>query len=162
MLMHRQLVCSSLLMTEWYWQEDMKMNPQFQEPAYRQFRYQRLRNYLLGSPETGYGLLQQNMNSHMDGVLDRLHAHFPHWDIRHQLLFSYYSAGFTNYLVQHLLGLPTDNYASVVKSRMRDEIERLNRHDRDEYLILLPKRSCRFGGEMLYLHDKNQLLEWKI
>lgn len=148
--MHNELACSALLLTEHYWQWDMRNIPYFQDPEYLCLRNRRLRNDLLGSPETGYGLLQVKMNRHMDGVMDRLHYHFPHWEMEKRLLFSYYSAGFTNYLVQHLLGLSTDNSPSVIKSRMRDEIERLNRDDREEYLALLPQRCCRLGEELNY------------
>lgn len=148
--MHHQLVSSALFLTEWYWQDDMRYTFQYQDHDYQLLRYRRIRNQLLGSTETGFGLLQQNMNQQMDGIFDRMHLHFPHWDMTKQLLFSYYSAGFTNFLVQHLLDMSTANSASVVKNRMRDEIERLNRDDREEYLTLLPQRSCRLGDELEY------------
>lgn len=149
--MHHQLVNSALYLTEWYWQDDMRFSSQYQDRDYQLLRYRRIRNQLLGSTETGFGLLQQNMNLQMDGIFDRMHLHFPHWDMNKQLLFSYYSAGFTNFLVQHLLDLSTANAASVLKCRMLDEIDRLNRDERDEYLALLPRRSCRIGCELRYL-----------
>ena len=147
-LMHDELVCLALLLTELYWEQDMQY-----VPAVCDERRYRLIGQILGGPDN-IGLLQNKFNLNTGGVLDRLQLDVPDLRQEERLIFSYSAAGFTNYLSGHLAGLSGEGAAGVLKSRLRSRIQTLRTPNKHEYLAFLPKRSCRIGEEMLYLHDK--------
>lgn len=116
---------------------------------------------LLGGP-AGSGVLQRRMNRMMDGILDRLRAEFPTLSQKEILVFSHAAAGLTNDLSARLLGLRCARSVSVIKSRLRERIRLSGSPNTLEYLILLPQKGCRFGEEMLYLHNLKQRKKWKL
>lgn len=125
----------TLLLTEWYFQEEMKLNE-----AIRQKRTRELTQTLLGG-EDGWGLLQARIEHDMDGILSRLKKDFPRMSTRDILIFSYTMAGLSNSLICHLTGLSCNNAVSVVKSRMRFQIKSSRSPYKFEYLAMLtPKR----------------------
>ena len=115
---------------------------------------------LLGGPDKP-GQLQEKMNREMDGVLDRLKADFPNLRYKDLLIFSHAAAGLTNDLSARLAGLSCGRSVSVIKSRLREQILDSDSPYAEEYLALLPPKGCRFGEEMLYLHNLKYRTSWK-
>ena len=153
---HHELVTLAVFATEWLLTEELQFTD-----AYRQEKCLEKLRELLGGPD-GPGMLQRKLNREMDDILERLQQDIS--DIRpvEQLLFSYSAAGFTNALSAHLAGLSSATAASVLKSRLRERILLSESACREEYLALLPKKGCRIGEEMLYLHNLKYRKVWKL
>ena len=66
-----------------------------------------------------------------------------------------------NDLSARLAGLSGARAVSVLKSRLRERILRSGSPYTEEYLVLLPLKGCRFGEEMLYLHNLKYRTSWK-
>ena len=136
--LQEELLCFAELLNEWYWQtKDMKDAQMYQDPEYRQQRWERLQRILLGGPGYGDGMLQEKMNAAMDHLLLRLRADMPWLPEREYYAFTYFTAGFSNRLVAHLAGLSSANAAAVVKCRMKGEFFKLTSPYKFEYLELL-------------------------
>lgn len=136
--LQEELVCLSEFLNEWYWQSlDMKDAQMYQDPAYREQRWERLQHILLGGPGYGDGLLQEKMNRVMNQILRRLSADIPTLSEREYFAFTYFAAGFSNRLVTHLAGLSSTNATAVLKCRMKDEFIKLSSPYKFEYLELL-------------------------
>ena len=112
-------------------------NWMYQDPEYRQQRWERLQRILLGGPGYGDGMLQEKMNAAMDHLLLRLRADMPWLPEREYYAFTYFTAGFSNRLVAHLAGLSSANAAAVIKCRMKGEFFKLTSPYKFEYLELL-------------------------
>lgn len=153
--MNQETVTLAIFAARWFEAEDL----QYMDSFRRQKCLEKLRE-LLGGPEKP-GLLQEKMNQVMDGVLDRLKADFP--KLRHQelLIFTYAAAGLTNDLSARLAGLSSARAVSVLKCRLRERIRLSGSPYTEEYLVLLPLKGCRFGEEMLYLHNLKYRTSWK-
>ena len=153
--MNQEIVTLAVFAARWLQTEDLHYIDSFR----RQKCLDKLRE-LLGGPNHP-GLLQKKMNREMDGVLDRLKADFP--SLRHleQLIFSHAAAGLTNDLSARLAGLSCARAVSVMKSRLRERILLSDSPYAEEYLALLPPKGCRFGEEMLYLHNLKYRTSWK-
>lgn len=154
--MHHELVSLAVFAQRWFQAEEMLFTDQ-----YRKERCMDVLNQLLGGPNQS-GLLQIKMNREMDGILDRLRAEMPL--IRHDeiLILSYSACGFTNEMCAHLAGLSCATHASVIRSRLREKIQKLESESSEEYLSLLPRKTCRFGEELQFLHDRKYRKLWKI
>ena len=107
---------------------------------------------ILGGPD-GFGWLQEEINGRMDGILERLPDDLGILRPEELLVFSHSAAGLTNDLSARLMGLSGPGAASCIRSRLRKKIIESESPNIDEYLVLLPKKGCRFGEEMLYLHN---------
>ena len=153
--MNQETVTLAIFAARWFQAEDLQYIDSFRQ----QKCLEKLRE-LMGGPEKP-GLLQKKMNREMDGILDRLKADFP--DLRHQeqLIFTYAAAGLTNDLSARLAGLSCARAVSVLKTRLREKIMLSDSPYIDEYLTLLPPKGCRFGEEMLYLHNLKYRTTWK-
>ena len=145
--MNEETVYLSIFLARWFLMEEMCYTDE-----YRRKKCMETLREMLGGPE-GPGLLQQRINEVMDGILDRLQADFPDLHTVELLVFSYSMAGFTNNLSARLAGLRRDNAVSVIRNRLRSRIRRSGSPYMEEYLTLLPHKGCRFGREMLYLHN---------
>ncbi len=154
--MHHELVSLAVFAARWFQAEEMRYTD-----LYRQERCMDVLHQLLGGPVQS-GWLQIKMNREMNGILDRLRADLPL--IRHDeiLILSYSACGFTNEMCAHLAGLSSASQASVVRSRLREKIKKLDSEFTDEYLSLLPRKACRYGEEMQFLHDRKYRKLWKI
>ena len=153
--MNRELVNLTIFAARWFLTEDLQYTDAFR----RQKCLEKLRE-LLGGPE-GPGLLQKRMNQEMDGILDRLKDEFPDLRWKELLIFSHSAAGFTNDLSARLAGLRSPVSVSVVRSRLRERIGISGSPNAQTYLALLPRKGCRFGEEMLYLHNLKHRTIWK-
>ena len=98
----------------------------------------------------------------MHGILSRLKQDFPTLHGKSILVFSYSAAGFTNQFSAKLAGLGGPEDASRIKTRLRERIGASDSPYKKEYLALLPRKGCRFGEEMLYLHDLKYRKLWKL
>ena len=154
--MHHELVCLALFASQWMDAEEMHYTD-----AYRRKRCMGLLHQLLGSVKAP-GLLQEKMNREMHGILNRLHQEFPTLSKKSILVFSYSAAGFTNDFTAKLAGLGGPEDASRIKTRLRARIEASDSPNKKEYLALLPRKGCRIGEEMLYLHDLKYRKLWKL
>ena len=154
--MNKELVNLAVFAACWFQAEDLHYTDSFR----RKRCLDKLRE-LLGGPD-GPGLLQIKMNQKMDGILDRLQADFPDLRLEEQIAFTHAAAGLTNDLSARLIGLRTPYAASVLKSRLRERILCSGSPHTDEYLVLLPPKGCRFGEEMLYLHNLKYRTTWKL
>ena len=153
--MNREIVTLAVFAARWFLTEDMHYTDSFR----RQKCLEKLRE-LLGGPDRP-GLLQKKMNREMDGILDRLKADIPELRYLEQLIFSHAAVGLTNDLSARLAGLSCARAVSVLKSRLRERILRSGSPYTEEYLVLLPSKGCRFGEEMLYLHNLKYRTLWK-
>lgn len=153
--MNQETVNLAIFAACWFQTEDLQYIDRFRQ----QKCLEKLRE-LLGGPERP-GLLQKKMNREMDGVLDRLKADFPNLRYLEQLIFSHAAAGLTNDLSARLAGLSCARAVSVLKTRLREKILLSNSPYTEEYLVLLPPKGCRFGEEMLYLHNLKYRTSWK-
>lgn len=153
--MNREFVSLAVFAARWFQTEDLRYTDTFRQ----QKCLDKLRE-LLGGPD-GPGLLQDRMNREMDGILDRLMAEFPNLRWKDVLIFSHSAAGFTNDLSARLAGFGSPVSVSVVRSRLRERIGRSSSAHAQEYLALLPRKGCRFGEEMLYLHNLKYRTTWK-
>ena len=145
--LNEEMVNLSVFLARWFLAEELHYTDE-----YRRARCMETVRQILGGPE-GPGLLQQRINEEMDGILDRLQADFPSLQPEEILVYSYSMAGFTNNLSARLAGLRRDNAVSVIRNRLRTRICRSGSPHMEEYLTLLPHKGCRFGKEMLYLHN---------
>lgn len=107
---------------------------------------------LLGGPD-GWGIHQRDFNAQSGGVLSRLKRDLPELSDKQLLLFSYTAAGFNNKLMCALLELSGEGSVSVMHSRLRARILKLDSPFRDEYLTYIPRKTCRIGQELLYLYN---------
>ena len=137
--LHHQVELLSVILDEVYLEMDLPFTPE-----YRHDRIVRLIVSLLGSPQED-GWLQNWINQEMDNVLDRLQEDLPDLTREERLIFSYSAAGFSNNLSSRLAGLSSDNATSVLRTRLKKEIRRLRSENKEEYLSLLPTKSCRIG-----------------
>ncbi len=153
--MNQETVNLAVFAARWFQTEDLHYTDSFR----REKCLEKLRE-LLGGPDKP-GLLQKKMNREMDGVLDRLKADFPNLRSQELLIFSHAAAGLTNDLSARLVGLSSARAVSVLKSRMREQILLSDSSYAEEYLALLPPKGCRFGEEMLYLHNLKYRTLWK-
>ena len=136
--LQEEMICLSEFLHEWFWQNrEMKDAQLYQDPAYREQRWERLRHILLGGPGYGDGMLQKKMDKEMEHILTRLRADMPWLSEREYFAYTYFAAGFSNRLVAHLAGISTANATAVMKSRMKDELMRLSSPYKFEYLELL-------------------------
>ncbi len=154
--MHHELVNLAVFANEWMLAEEMHFTD-----AYRRERCMDTLYKLLGGPK-GPGLLQEKMEHHMHGILSRLKSDFPTLSWKSIRVFSYSAAGFTNEFTAALLGLSSAAYASLLRARLRERIETSDSPYKQEYLALLPRKGCRIGEEMLYLHDLKYRKLWKL
>lgn len=145
--LHHKLEALATVLTEAIFEEEM----QFTE-EYRRERMKKMIQSLLGSVEED-GWLQEWMNFKMDNILLRLQEEMKGLTAEEKLVYCYSAAGFSNKLSAVLAGLSSDNAASVIKTRLRQDINKLKSDNKEEYLSLLPRKSCRIGEEMLYLHN---------
>lgn len=154
--MHHETVCLAVFACRWFQAEEMQYTDQ-----YRQERCMDVLHQLLGGPVQS-GWLQIKMNRQMNGIFERLCADMPL--IRHEeiLILSYSACGFTNEMSAHLAGLSSANCVSVIRCRLREKIQKLDSAYTEEYLSLLPRRTCRIGEEMLYLSDRKYRKLWKL
>lgn len=151
---NEEFVLTGISISEWYWQNsDMADARTYKDPEYRNQRWLREWRKQVGAPEFGYGVLQKQMNATMDNVLDRFRSDMPLAKEKHVYAFSYFVAGFSPFLVAHLLGLDSSRKASALKNLIKKEILMMHSPHKFEYLALLPDQSCRFGKEMLYLQS---------
>ena len=146
--LNERMLLLSLYLNEKIQQEDYGYTPEHRKERTRKFMAE-----LFGSPEQGYGFLQQELNAETCGILERLSQDLPNLTIVEQLVFSYSAFGLSNRVVSIILDIPNEKYVSTLRSRLRKRIERLESIYRQEYLEFMPRNSCRFGGEMLYLHN---------
>ena len=144
---NEEVVLLSIFAAEWFLAEEMHYTDDYR----RKKCLEKLREIFGGPEKSGY--LQKRMNRKMDGILDRLRADFK--DLKHVevLIFCFAAAGLTRDLSARLAGLSSARAASVIKSRIRERILLSDSPHAQEYLALLPKKGCRFGEEMLYLHN---------
>ena len=152
---NEEVVYLSVFAAEWIFTEDMHYTDEHR----RQKCMEKLR--VLGGPEKA-GYLQQRMNKEMDGVLDRLRNDFKDIKPVEVLIFCYGTAGLTSDLSARLAGLSGAKAASVIKSRLRERFRLSDSPYAKEYLALLPQKGCRFGEEMLYLHNLKFRKKWKL
>lgn len=145
--LNEEMVNLSVFLARWFQAEELHYTDE-----YRRARCMETVRQILGGPD-GPGLLQQRINEEMDGILDRLQADFPKLQTEELLVYSYSMAGFTNNLSARLAGLRRDNAVSVIRNRLRTRIRLSGSPYMEEYLTLLPNKGCRFGEEMLYLHN---------
>lgn len=150
--LHDLLVGMAVILTEWFYEEDLQLKAEYREQRFREFIAD-----MLGSREQ-WGALQYTLNHVTDGILDRLEHDFPRFSPEQVLIFSYSAVGFTNELSAKLAGLSCSNYVSVMKSRMRTAIQYSRSPYKEEYLVMLPEKSCRIGEEMLYLHNCSNII----
>ena len=154
--MHHELVTLAVFAYQWMEAEEMHYTDE-----YRRKRCTEMLEHLLGS-RNKTGLLQEKMEREMHGILSRLHSDFPTLSRKSILVFSYSAAGFTNAFTAKLLGLRCPADASRLKTRLRERIEASDSPYKKEYLALLPRKGCRIGEEMLYLHDLKYRKLWKL
>ena len=154
--MHHELVTLAVFANQWMEAEEMHYTD-----AYRRERCMEVLQKFLGS-KAGPGLLQEKMEHHMHGILSRLREDFPTLSWKSILVFSYSAAGFTNEFTAALLGLSSAAHASLLRTRLRERIEASDSPYKQEYLALLPRKGCRIGEEMLYLHDLKYRKLWKL
>ena len=153
---NEEVVLLCIFAAEWFLMEEMHFTDEYR----REKCLEKLREILGGPNKRGY--LQERMNQEMDGVLDRLSLDFKNIKPIEVLIFSHGTAGLTNDLSARLAGLSCARAASVIKSRLRERFL-LSRSPRaQEYLALLPQKGCRFGEEMLYLHNLKYSKKWKL
>ena len=155
-ILHHELAALAVFAYEWMLAEEMNYTD-----AYRRERCMETLYKLLGGPK-GPGLLQEKMEREMHGILSRLKQDFPTLHGKSILVFSYSAAGFTSAFIAKLLGLRCVADASRLKTRLRDRIEASDSPYKKEYLALLPRKGCRIGEEMLYLHDLMYRKLWKL
>lgn len=153
---NQEVVLLCIFAAEWFQTEDMAYTDEFR----RKRCLDTLREILGGPEKPGY--LQERMNEKMDGVLDRLCADFEDLRPRDILIFCYAAAGLTSDLSARLAGLSGPGAARVIKSRLRERILLSDSPYAQEYLALLPKKGCRIGEEMLYLHNLKFKKKWKL
>ena len=127
----------------------------------REARARKFVQVLLGGPD-GLGVLQYVLEARTGGILRSLKEDFPVLSGRALLVFSYTAAGLPNRLVRHLADVSCENAVSVIRTRLRNRIESSHAARKAEYLELLSKKGCRFGEEMLYLHDTKLKKQWKL
>ncbi len=138
--LQEELFWLSAFLTEWFWQKiEMKNAKQYNDPEYRESRWQKIRIKMLGAPGQGDGLLQKRINDQMEDILKRLKADMPYLPETEYFAYSYFVAGFDNLLVAHLLGLPSAKIASSMKSRLKDEFLIIKSPNKFEYLEVLPQ-----------------------
>lgn len=152
--LNEEFVLTGISISEWYWQnKEMADAKLYQDRSYLNQRWEREWRSQVGGPSFGYGALQKQMNATMDNILERLKADMPDISPDEFYAYSYFAAGFSTFLVAHLLGLKSAHDASAMKTRLKNELIILRSPYKHEYLELLPVQSCRFGKEMLYLHN---------
>ncbi len=145
----------AIFSAEWILAEDLNYTDE-----YRTQKCMKKLRELLGGPD-GPGLLQKKMNEEMDGIMDRLQADFPKLKQEELLVFSHSVAGLTNDLSARLANLSCSIAVSVIRNRLRGQIRTSSSPNAAEYLALLPDKGCRFGEEMLYLHNLKYRKKWK-
>ena len=145
--MIRETVLLDIFAAEWFASEEMNYTDEYR----RKKCLDKLREILGGPEKTGW--LQQKQNQVMAGILARLQEDFENLTPVEILVFSHSAAGLTNDLSARLSGLRGPKSVSVIKTRLRKRFLRSDSPFAHEYLALLPKKGCRFGEEMLYLHN---------
>lgn len=103
--------------------------------------------FLLGAPGKR-GVLQNIMNSSMDGILDRLKQEYPKMRAMELYIFSLSASGFSIPLIRYLTGLRDEHAVSVVKNRLRRRLFISTSKSKWEYLSLVPRESRRMGKEI--------------
>ena len=150
-----ELVCLAVFAAEWLFTEDLHYTD-----AYRKEKCMQKLREILGGPD-GPGMLQEKMNEEMDGILDRLQTDYPDLKPESILVYSHTVAGLTNDLSARLAGLSSARAVSVIRNRLKERIHGSSSPYVSEYLALLPQKGCRFGEEMLYLHNLKYRTSWK-
>ena len=145
--LHHSTVYLCLLLTELIIQKENKYTD-----AVRNRRTRALVQELLGSTEER-GILQRVFNAETANILTRIKKDLPDLTEKHLLLISYTAAGFTNKIIAALLDMKDEHAVSVMRYRLRSRIKTLDSPFREEYLEFIPRRACRIGQEMLYLHN---------
>lgn len=153
---NEEVVLLSIFAAEWFLSEEMHYTDEYR----RKKCLEKLQEILGGPEKPGY--LQKRMNQRMDGILDRLCADFEDLKPKDILIFCYGAAGLTADLSARLAGLKNARAASVIKSRLRKRFLLSDSPHAKEYLALLPQKGCRFGEEMLYLHNLKFRKKWKL
>ena len=121
------------LLEEWMWQQDL----QLREP-YKTIRWKKVAQRILGGP-TSPGYLQNRINRHMDGLLDRLQADLrPDWEDRQLVCFCV--IGLSHREMAALLHCDSVREVYRRKERLRKRIRELISPYRDEYLMMLTGR----------------------
>ena len=151
-----ELVCLYVFAADWFFTEDLH----YTDDHRRKYLLRELRK-ILGGPE-GFGILQNKMNEEMDGILDRMQADLEGIHQQDLLVYSHSVAGLTNDLSARVAGLSGATAVSVIRNRLRERIEHSASPFAQEYLALLPKKGCRIGEEMLYLHNLKYSKPWKL
>lgn len=130
------------LLEEWMWQQDLNLN----EP-YKTRRWQKAVRRILGGPN-GPGFLQNRINRHMDGLLDRMRADLPvlTWEDRQLVCFSV--IGLSHAQMAALLHLEGAEAVYRRKERLRMRIRRCITPYRDEYLMVLGRKSWRMEEDL--------------
>lgn len=156
-LIHHQLVFLAIFCTDWYTAEELQLLDSTRKDFCESSLYG-----IVGGPGALHSRLERMLNRNMDNILERLKSDFPDLRDDEYLVFCYSAAGLSNRLIHYLAHLSCDNAASVIKSRLRERIFNSESAYKEEYLALLPKKGCRFGEEMLYLHDSKDTTIWKL
>ena len=153
---NEEVVLLCIFAAEWFLTEELHFTDEYR----REKCLEKLRDILGGADRRGY--LQERMNQEMDGILDRISVDFSNIKPIEVLIFSHGIAGLTNDLSARLAGLSCARAVSVIKSRLRERLLQSRSPRAQEYLALLPQKGCRFGEEMLYLHNLKYSKKWKL